>query len=137
MIKPTGDPFTDNIMEDIPESIRNSFTQDQSEALMKVLLKQHAKSRHIIDSRFTIPLFFTRYYLVFLLGKDKRTHRGKVMVNRRQKGGFATNIAFSSLLMVNGSFILLLLSLFIAYLTKSMLGIDLFPDKHLWDFFSR
>jgi len=134
MIKPTGDAFTDNIIRDIPENVREQFTDEQTEALLKVLLKQHAQARHIIDARFTIPLYFTRYYVVLLLGKDRRTHVGKTMVERRDKGGLFTRIAFTSLLVINGSFMLLLLGLLSAYVIKFTLGINIFPDKHLWDF---
>lgn len=134
MTQYTGDPFSDNIIHDIPIEIRDSFSPKQMNALVDALHKERLNSRHLVDARFTIPLFFTHYYAVFLLGKDRRAHNKKTLVNRRNKGSLISKMAFITLLIVNGSIVLLLLSLFAAYLAKSMLGINLFPDMHLWDF---
>jgi hypothetical protein len=134
MTQYTDDPFSNNIIQDIPKIIWDSFTADQSNALLDALRKERINARHLINSRFTIPLFFTRYYTVFLLGKDHRAHSQETLVNRRRKGSLFTSIAFAFLLILNTGIVLLLLTLLSTYLAKSMLGIDLFPNMHLWDF---
>jgi hypothetical protein len=133
MTQYTGDPFNDNIIHDIPKEIRDSFNSNQMEALHNALKKERLSARHLIDARFTIPLFFTSYYAVLVLGKDRQTHKKEMMTNRRRKAGVFSKVAILSLLFINGSIVLLALFFFIAYLAKSLLGIDIFPDKHLWD----
>ncbi len=134
MTQYTGDPFSDNIIHEIPIEVRDSFSPTQMNALIDALRKERLNAKHLIDARFTIPLFFTRYYAVFLLGRDLRAHKKQTLVDRRSKGSLFSKMTLITLLIVNGSIVLLLLSFFAAYLAKSMLGIDLFPDMHLWDF---
>lgn len=131
------DPFSESIIQEIPKSIRNSFTDDQMNAIENALLQHQNKARHLLDTRFTLPLFFTRLYIVVFIGKDKRTHYKKSMIERRRKGSLFSKLAFSLLLLINTGAVLLLLILFSSYLAKTILGIDLFPDQHLWDFFIR
>jgi hypothetical protein len=87
-----------------------------------------------VDVRIQIPLYWTHYYLIFLLGKDLRSDVQQILVNRRQRTSRAAQIAFVAVLtwlLIAG----LIVSAFMAlYLIKSALGIDIFSDKHLSDF---
>lgn len=130
----SADPFTDNILHNIPADIRDSFSDAQLEALQTALGQVHDHTRHMLDARFSVSLYWTRYYVVFLLGRDLREHVQEVLLNRRQRSSRAAQIGFTALaawLLVAG---LAVTAFIVLYLIKSAVGIDIFPDKHLSDF---
>ncbi len=135
MAKYEADPFSENIIASIPLAVRQTFTGPQLHAIRKALSMAHDRSRHKIDLRITIPLYFVRYYVVFLFGKDLRRGTRRVSLERRkdssQAAGFALIIAMigNIILLAGGALFILL------YLIKSALGINLFADLHLWDLF--
>jgi hypothetical protein len=81
----TGDPFTDTVLAAVPESVRESFTEEQTEALRTALEQVHDSARHLVDVRAVVPLYFLRFYAVFLLGKDQRNKAQEVLLIRRRK----------------------------------------------------
>ncbi|WP_303977200.1 hypothetical protein [Dongia mobilis] len=57
----------------LPQDVRDSLTPAQSEAISRVA-QGTIQRRHPIDLRASIPLLFgERAYLVFLIGKEKRS----------------------------------------------------------------
>lgn len=121
------DPFIQDLLSKLPASERNSFSDPQLLALKAALGARHRGSHHV-DLRTTFPGFRNRWYLVFLLGKDRR-HR-----NREPKGiRYSTRVLvlylFLSVLTATG-FLLL-------YLLKSAMGINLIPGFSLgiWAWF--
>ncbi|MBN7828070.1 3-phosphoshikimate 1-carboxyvinyltransferase, partial [Bowmanella dokdonensis] len=87
---------------------------------------------HAVDIRTTLPVPFTRwrYYLVFLMGKNRRE------LSEREKAVSA--LASAALL---SAFIVfcVLLGLLVLYLIKSALGINLFDNFSLgiWSEFKK
>lgn len=134
MSQPNNDPYTNTVINSLPEHIRGSFSPEQMEALQHVLSKVNQQSRHLIDVRIQIPLYWVHYYVVFLLGRDLRSHVQETLIKRRQRSSRAAQIGFVALmswLLIAG----LAVSAFMAlYLIKSALGINIFSDKHLRDF---
>lgn len=129
-----ADPFADSVLRNISKDILDSFNDTQLDALQTALAKVHDRSRNRLDVRFSIPLYWARYYVVFLLGRDLRSHVQEVLLNRRKRSGRAAQIGVISLmawLILAGAAITLFIAL---YLLKSAMGIDIFPDKHLSDF---
>ncbi|WP_414543633.1 hypothetical protein [Nostoc sp. CCY0012] len=55
----------------IPPEILATFTSTQLTEIEKVF-NDRVYKRHIVDIRVSIPFFVKRFYVVFLLGKDKR-----------------------------------------------------------------
>lgn len=129
----TRDPFTNNVIHNIPEDIRATFSEEQFHGL-QVALGKIKNRRHLIDMRMVVPLYWARYYVVFLVGRDLRSHVQDILINRRQRSSRAAQIGFIALVVwllligIAGS------AFFALYLIKSAVGIDIFPDKHLSDF---
>lgn len=130
----SNDPYTDNVISSIPADVRASFSAAQMDALQQALAKVHSRSRHFLDVRLQLPLYWTTYYVVFLLGRDKRAHIQEILINRRQRSSRAAQIGFTVLaawLLITGAAVT---AFIVLYLIKSAVGIDIFPDKHLGDF---
>lgn len=109
------------------------MTTEQVEAVRAALLAADRGKRHPIDIRLNIPLYFARYYLVLFAGRDKRRGtllKEAVRKNAQDKRSGSMMILLMGMLIIFG---LLLIGLLTAYLIKSEMGIDIFPDKHLED----
>jgi hypothetical protein len=100
---------------------------------LKKVKTQSIEASHLIDARFNVPLFFGRFYLVFQFGRDRREARQNIFAERRRKAHVAMSMMMFSLVTLD--IIAFLPGLFfLLYILKSALGINLFPNKHLWDF---
>jgi len=89
----------------------------------------------MIDTRVSIPLYFARYYIVFLLGRDLRRSTRTILLERRRDSSQAAGFTLVFTLIWNILLILLVAGFVIIYYLKSTMGIDIFPDMHLWDIF--
>ncbi|MEI7894278.1 MAG: hypothetical protein WCI05_14380, partial [Myxococcales bacterium] len=88
-------------------------------------------SRHLVDLRGTIRLFFARYYVVFLFGRDRRTRTVSTEHDRRRRvNQLGEQIALG---MVLASLVVCML--IALYFVKSWLGIDIIPGRHAWEIF--
>lgn len=122
------DPFVKGLKQRLPETLRESFTDAQLEALRQVF---GARSwvKHKIDLRGTFRLLGGHYYyFAVLAGRNKRGHS-----RTGQHLSLATKAALATLFLLFST----LLGLAILYLVKSALGIDLLPNYSLglWDWF--
>jgi len=86
--------------------------------------------KHPIVIRGVIPLFFVRFYLVFLMGRDRRISTQRVEAERRKGMDILVSMLFLMLLL----FPILVIGLIILYFIKSSMGFDFFPDRHFIDF---
>lgn len=111
----------------IPKTIRDSFNQQQLNALQKSLSETTWK-KHPIDLRSSISFFSYQYYYVFIAGREQRQMtRQEIRFKRLMFLSFLTLfIIFSTLL-----------GLFVIYLIKSAVGIDIFPNFSfgIWHWF--
>jgi hypothetical protein len=123
------DPFLKGLNERMPKDIRDTFTQDQLDAL-RVAFGARQWGRHNVDLRGTFSFWRSRYYFVILFGRNRRDLS---RIERRLSllGQAAAVTAFLVFCMTVG-----LLGL---YLLKSALGINLFPNFSLglWDWFQK
>lgn len=122
------DPFVKGLKQRLPETLRESFTDAQLEALRQVF---GARSwvKHKIDLRGTFRLLGGHYYyFAVLAGRNKRGHS-----RTEQHLSLAAKAALATLFLLFST----LLGLAILYLVKSALGIDLLPNYSfgLWDWF--
>jgi hypothetical protein len=128
------DPFTNNVINSIPADVRDTFSEQQLVALQAALAKVHNRSRHLMDVRVQIPLYWARHYIVFLVGRDMRAHVQEILLNLRQRSSRSAQIGFIAMavwLLIAG---IAVTGFIVLYLFKSAVGIDIFPDKHLADF---
>ena len=121
------DPFIAGLKERLPEELRESFTEEQLEAL-KLAFGTRSWGKHSVDLRGTVKFWHRRYYFVFLAGRNYR------QLSRLEQElsllGKATVLA--AILLACG-----LVGLVLLYLLKSALGIDIFPDYSfgVWTWF--
>ena len=123
------DPFTQHVIDRIDPKVRASLSPYQFSNIEKAIRESRPLQGHPVDIRGVIPLFFARYYYVFLMGRDRRlATRRKEQI---RKSNYLSKVA---LLILIGMGPFLLLTLFILYMLKSILGINLLHDTHLIDF---
>jgi hypothetical protein len=84
----------------------------------------------IIDIRFSF-WFFKQWYVVFIFGRD--TREGFKSLDKGDVDRSLSLVAKATTYIIMMISIMIML-LFLLYALKSVIGIDLFPDKHLSDF---
>ncbi|MBW1779228.1 MAG: hypothetical protein JRL30_00625 [Deltaproteobacteria bacterium] len=129
--RPSKDAYTHAVIERISPAIRASFTPAQISAIEQALMGGRIMKRHPVELRLSIPLFFARYYFIFMAGRDRRIGTQRAEARRKSKISLSGVI----LLLILGSSPLILLIILVLYLLKSALGIDLFHDLHLKELF--
>ncbi|AFY49343.1 hypothetical protein Nos7524_3552 [Nostoc sp. PCC 7524] len=65
------DPFVKKFLAQMPPRTAATFNESQLLELKRVF-HDRIDRRHTVDMRISFPLLQRRFYLVFLLGKDKR-----------------------------------------------------------------
>jgi len=66
------DPFIDHYFKRIDPRLAETFTQDQCEAI-KTMFGARGMAQHAVEVRRSLPIGRRRYYLVLLLGRERRT----------------------------------------------------------------
>jgi hypothetical protein len=125
------DPFTQNFLENIDPKVRDSLTPRQLSGIIHAIQMSKPMHRHAVDIRGVFPLFFARYYFVFVMGRDRRSVSRRI---EKHRWDWASLCAWTIFLVLVSSPLLVVL-LVLLYFLKSALGIDLFPDRHVMDFF--
>ena len=136
MSRNQADVYTENVLAALPPDLRRTLNRKQLGSLRQALSRVNAQSRHVIDMRFSIPLFFARYYFILVLGRDKRNSIQRLLMERRVEGSRVATVGIIVLIAVFLLLGLVTASALILYIIKSHLGIDIFPNKHLLDFIS-
>jgi hypothetical protein len=126
----------------IPPAIENTFSKEQSDAVKDILNRIIRKPKQkIIDLRFSLWLF-KPLYLVLLVSKNKEQGQNKYspypFSNTINKiTSMLPRIRLKSFFMSIAAILLVWLILLILYKVKTAMNINIFPDKHLIDFFKR
>ncbi len=131
--KEASEIFAEYTLSRIPTDVRATFSPEQVAAFRKALVAQAQNRSNVFDLRFTIPLFFRKYYFVLQLGRDRRRStdaREKDRIGNTPQP-IKTALKASAVSLVFFGFGLLIFTAL--YLLKSALGIDIFPDFHLRD----
>ena len=111
------EPSVRKLLSRMPSDVADSFSDDQLIHL-KVALGSRQWGRHKIDFRgtFSFPFVSSRFYYVFLMGKNHRD------LSRSEKVISALTLSlFTSLLIL----LCVMFGILVLYLVKSALGIDL------------
>ena len=126
--KLSRDQLTQHVIDKIDPKVRASLSPRQFSSIEKAIKESRPLQGHPVDIRGVLPLFFSRYYYVLLMGRDRRPPtRRKEQVRR---GNYLSKTALIILFGMGPCFMFFL---FIAYLLKAVLGINLFSDLHLID----
>lgn len=123
------DPFTYHVMAGIDPEIRASFTPRQLEAVEEAISAGGHKRNRFINFRGSIPFIFARYYLVMLVGRDRRY----AVRNEEKKLKKKMTAAKVLLLSFFICWPVLLILFLVLYILKRWLGIDFLPDAHLFE----
>jgi len=107
----------------------NIEQRNQLKSMLKKMLPP-VPSVGIIDIRFSF-WFFKQWYIVFIFGRD--TREGFKALDKGDVDRSLSIVAKATTYIVMMITILIML-LFLLYALKSVVGIDIFPDKHLSDF---
>ncbi len=114
----------DYYMDQIPLPILEKLDEEEKANLKSVINTAIPQpSPKLIDLRFAIDVIFTRYFVVLMIGKDRRKQQRSYEVNGITK--FA-NVVAAILLIIAMSLLISTVTILILYLIKSALGIDLF-----------
>ena len=129
--KAEAEAFSQTVLQKVDPEVLKTLNLIQLEAISNAIAGTDKARRHALDIRGTLPLFFCRYYVVLLAGRDRRSATRK-LERRRVKDAGVMGALFSLYCVACGGILFSLLGL---YLVKTLLGIDFFADKHLWDWF--
>jgi predicted secreted protein len=122
--KKYNDKDADYYMHQIPLQLLEKLNESEREHIKSVIYTAIPRSSpKLIDLKFVVDLIFIRYFVVLLIGKDRRKQQRENQVSGIAK--FA-NIIAAILLIVAMSLLVSAVTLLILYLIKSALGIDLF-----------
>lgn len=121
----------DYYLQTLDPQIRAGFSPQQLEVIQYLLEAAIPKpSPKLVDLRFSVDLIISRFYVVLLLGKDRRSQKRAYLPEPVARLG---NLVVAIMLLIGLNLVLSLFILLFAYLVKSALGIDLFPTEHLAD----
>ncbi len=67
----SDDEFLAHYFRRLDPAVAASFTKEQRHAI-RTMFGDRGATRHAVDVRCTFPLAWRRFYLVFLLGRDRR-----------------------------------------------------------------
>ena len=121
----------EDYLETLAPELRSSFTEPQLEAVKQLLGAAIPKpAPKLVDLRFWVNFLAYRYYVVFLLGKDRRQRERPELAQPMARKG---NAVTALMLLVGLNLLISLFILLIAYLIKSVIGYSLLPNPHLAD----
>lgn len=123
------DAYTNHIFEQIPQDVKDTFSEIQTEAIKEAVKSGFSPKRHAIDLRGVIPLFFWKFYFVFHFGRDTRSTTKDTELGRRTGAKLLGNILF----IIAALSPIVLILMIILYFLKSAMGINLFPNLSLSD----
>jgi hypothetical protein len=111
-----------------------TFSSEQLNIVHALLTEAIPRSSpKLVDLRFVVDLIIARFYVVLFVGKDRRKNPRKYEPEGIARIG---NIIAAILFLLGANLIISALIVLIAYLVKSAVGINLFPE-HLPDLIKR
>ena len=121
----------DEYIAQMNPQIRQSLDHQQSNELSRFLNRVlPVRGKHLVDLKFRFWLI-KKWYFVLQFGVDRRDTK------RLKKSGAAQTllaILLNTIFVVVLAALIFILVFYLLYLLKSALGIDIFPDRHLSDF---
>ena len=114
------DPFVQQFFARIPPKTATTFTDTQLAALKQVF-KERISKRHAVDIKLSMP-FFKGFYIVLLLGKEKRA-------KKRLQAAISQPV--NSILLTISGLVLITSLLGSLYIFKMTSGMNLFPNQDI------
>ncbi|MFT5224897.1 MAG: hypothetical protein ACI8XX_000644 [Polaribacter sp.] len=132
----SSETFADFTLSRVRKNVLESLTDEQYDAIRSALITENKQERHSIDIRLWLPLFLNGYYLVLLVGRDRRSS------SFRLEGSRFSSIPkpLRSTIRILFSFLVLLVVFSVAFMMlykiKNLMGINILSDFHLSDLLS-
>ena len=117
----------DHFMQRLDPTVRSSLSETQLSAIRAAFSEVDLGRRHVIDVRGILPLFFARFYFVFLLGRERRGRQRETGV------GHLTSVAWGMVLPILMLCPVVLLVFLLMYLIHLTFGVDLVPNSPPWN----
>ncbi|MBW4498641.1 MAG: hypothetical protein KME57_03410 [Scytonema hyalinum WJT4-NPBG1] len=114
------DPFVQQFFARIPPKTATTFTDTQLAALKQVF-KDRISKRHAVDIKLSMP-FFKGFYIVLLLGKEKRS-------KKRLQAAISQPV--NSIFLTISGLVLITFLLGSLYIFKMTSGMNLFPNQEI------
>ncbi|HRU04145.1 MAG TPA: hypothetical protein P5137_00045 [Candidatus Brocadiia bacterium] len=93
-----GNAYADSVLRRIDPMVMATLAPAQRSALREAISGAQPETKHKVDIRGIIPLFFIRLYFVFLMGRDRRSRAAKTEFDRRKKGQTMSNAYVDSVM---------------------------------------
>ncbi len=119
-----NETFLQHFYACIPPEVAATFTDAQLTELQKVFQERVSK-RHAVNIRLSIPFIKKHFYLVFLLGKEKRSQQNP-------KDTIFTPV--NSILLIRYCLVLITFLLGALYIVEMVLKINTFPNNQIQEF---
>ena len=127
MTKPYAERTAQDYIDRIDPYILSSFNEKQLAEIRGAIDSAIPKpAPKIVDLRFVVDLVLTRFYVVLLVGKDRRKKPRKYIPGQMARVG---NTIAAIFLLIGLNLTISAFLFFGAYLIKSAFGIDLFPGN--------
>lgn len=114
-------PFVQEFFARIPPKTATTFTDTQLAALKQVF-KERISKRHAVDIKLSMPFFKQGFYIVLLLGKEKRA-------KKRLQAAISQPV--NSILLTISGLVLITSLLGSLYIFKMTSGMNLFPNQDI------
>ncbi len=117
------DPFFHSFFKRIGPDAARHFRAEHLDAI-KLAFGARGFARHDIDLRLSLPLLFTRFYFVLLIGRERRhAPRLERAIGRLGRFGFALLLVILAAVLIVA----------VIYPVKTLAGIDIFENGGLHD----
>jgi hypothetical protein len=115
----------------VPPHLLQGFTIDQLNTIEQIIEASLPKpSPKLIDLRVDLNLLISRFYVVILVGKDRRSQKRHYLTTRLVKIG---NLIAAIGILTGVNLIISFVIFMALYCLKSWLGINIFKEMHLID----
>ncbi len=126
----TSSHNSEDYLKLIEPDILDSFSEEQKTEITRIINKLTAPpTPKLVDLRFTVDLIITRYFVVLLLGKDRRSKKRNYIPEKVSKMG---NIITATVILISLNLFIIGTILLGLYLLKSVVGINFFSG-HISD----
>ena len=109
------------LLSRLPKHVRSTLSAVQIEAIICAV--HGDRTRHMVDLRLSVPVLSRRYYVTFLLGRERRTWQRLLQEGQLDARLISALFALISVTLLGLAVMGAILAM---YLVKSALGIDLF-----------
>lgn len=121
-----SDPFVARFFGRIPAAVRPTFTDAQLDAV-KLAFGGRGWGRHAVDMRRSIPTPFGRYYMVLLIGRERRQDGQGFADTALGRAAIVALVLVFLLVMLICAFVVLY-TLKMAFHIDIVPGLDMLPD---------